>query len=129
MRGGTPSSARDGEASSFDHETPGHKPGTKRASRSKGGFMADKTDTNHTTPLPDRGDATPPHGDELRSEESFGRTNRDANADDPDAERPVLSDETLDSAGLDREQRFDRIDDEAERSARMEVRRRERRSG
>jgi hypothetical protein len=41
--------------------------------------------------LDDRGDATPPHGDELHSERSFGRTDRYTNADDPDPDRPTPS--------------------------------------
>ena len=37
------------------------------------------------------GELTPPHGDDLRDEETFGRTDRYSNIDDADAarERPV----------------------------------------
>ena len=35
----------------------------------------------------DEGELTPPHGDELRSEETFGRTDRYANIDDASAKR------------------------------------------
>ena len=35
----------------------------------------------------DEGALTPPHGDELRSEETFGRTDRYTNIDDRDADR------------------------------------------
>ncbi len=35
----------------------------------------------------DEQDLTPPHGDDLRSEETFGRTDRYSNMDDDDAER------------------------------------------
>jgi hypothetical protein len=81
---------------------------------------------------PDHGDATPPHGDELVSEHSFGRTGRYANTDDPDAERPVFSEDARD-LDTDREpdarrERFERIDNQAARDARMAVRRRERKA-
>ena len=35
----------------------------------------------------DEGELTPPHGDELRSEETFGRTDRYSNIDDAAAKR------------------------------------------
>lgn len=39
-------------------------------------------------PLPrDEQDVTPPHGDELRSEATFGRTDRSTNVDDEAADR------------------------------------------
>jgi hypothetical protein len=39
-------------------------------------------------PLPrDQQDVTPPHGDELRSEATFGRTDRSTNVDDEAADR------------------------------------------
>jgi hypothetical protein len=58
----------------------------------------------------DEGDLTPPHGDELRSEETFGRTDRYTNIDDADAAR---------------QERFNRIDNRAAENARMDVRRHE----
>lgn len=58
----------------------------------------------------DEGDLTPPQGDELRSEETFGRTDRYANIDDTEAAR---------------RERFNRIDDRAAEHARMDVRRHE----
>jgi|tagenome__1003787_1003787.scaffolds.fasta_scaffold20385627_1 hypothetical protein len=100
--------------------------------------MADERDDEQETATPDQGDVTPPHGDELRSEATFGRTDRYANADDdrlmpsddPEAERPALSNEVLgvgDTADArTREQEFERIDDAAEQDARNAVRRRER---
>jgi hypothetical protein len=40
-------------------------------------------------PLPrDEQDVTPPHGDELRSEVTFGRTDRYTNLDEEAADRP-----------------------------------------
>jgi hypothetical protein len=40
-------------------------------------------------PLPrDEQDVTPPHGDELRSEVTFGRTDRYTNVDEEAADRP-----------------------------------------
>jgi hypothetical protein len=41
----------------------------------------------------DEGELTPPHGDELRSEESFGRTDRYSNIDDQDATREAADPE------------------------------------
>ena len=58
----------------------------------------------------DEGDLTPPQGDELRSEETFGRTDRYTNIDDADASR---------------EERLKAIDDREADNARMDVRRRE----
>jgi len=58
----------------------------------------------------DEGDLTPPQGDELRSEETFGRTDRYTNIDDADAAR---------------EERFKQIDDREADNARMDVRRHE----
>jgi hypothetical protein len=51
------------------------------------GAGAVPTDPLHS----DKGDLTPPHGDDLRDEETFGRTDRYSNIDDADAarERPV----------------------------------------
>jgi hypothetical protein len=102
----------------------------------------------------DRGDLTPPHGDELptsardesragdgaasakplgaeggRTEDTFGRTDRYANQDDPDAESPVLektpsaSDEDLSAEA--RQRRMEQIDDAAADDARMATRKRE----
>ena len=53
--------------------------------------MADteKNDLTADEPQPDEQDLTPPHGDELRSEETFGRTDRYSNVDDADAERLI----------------------------------------
>jgi hypothetical protein len=50
-------------------------------------------DKDHPKTRRDQGDATPPHGDELQSERSFGRTDRYANADDSDGEGPMPSDD------------------------------------
>jgi hypothetical protein len=58
----------------------------------------------------DEGDLTPPQGDELRSEETFGRTDRYTNVDDTDATR---------------EEQMKAIDDRAAGEARMDVRRHE----
>jgi hypothetical protein len=58
----------------------------------------------------DDGDLTPPHGDDLRAEETFGRTDRYSNLDDEAA---------------DREKNLNRLDDRASNDARMDVRRRE----
>lgn len=84
-------------------------------------------------PQEDRGDATPPHGDELKSERSFAGRDRYAAEDDPDAERPVMSDEVLDlgdqSDPAERQRHFERIDERAERNAQSAVRRRERTAG
>lgn len=77
----------------------------------------------------DHGDVTPPHGDELISEASFGRTDRYATQDDPDAESPVLdpvpllSEEEMNADETRR--RIDRIDDAAADDARMATRKRE----
>lgn len=92
----------------------------------------DKLINEAQPPEPDHGDATPPHGDELVSERTFGRSDRYVNADDPDAERPVFPD-TVRDVGEDadadpRHERFERIDDAAERDEQMAVRRRERKS-
>src|SRR3982751_276365 len=59
--------------------------------------------SRESEPEADRGDLTPPHGDDSRAgsgatplrdggrrEDSFGRTDRYSNQDDPDAESPVL---------------------------------------
>jgi hypothetical protein len=80
-------------------------------------------------PEPDRGDLTPPHGDELVSEETFGRTDRYANQDDREAEPPVfdtpalISEEEMNADG--RRRRMDQIDDAAADEARMATRKRE----
>ncbi|PYR88507.1 MAG: hypothetical protein DMF84_27810 [Acidobacteria bacterium] len=80
-------------------------------------------------PEADRGDLTPPHGDELRAEGTFGRTDRYANQDDPDAEAPVLehkaliSEEELNADSQRR--RMDQMDDAAAEEARMATRKRE----
>ena len=85
--------------------------------------------SRESRPEADRGDLTPPHGDELRSEESFGRTDRYTNQDDPDAESPVLgpsavlSEEELNSDA--RRRRMEQIDDAAADEARMATRKRE----
>jgi hypothetical protein len=82
-----------------------------------------------SSPEADRGDLTPPHGDELRSEGTFGRTDRYANQDDPDAESPVVepsaaaSQEDLDADA--RRRRMEQIDDAAADDARMATRKRE----
>jgi hypothetical protein len=78
----------------------------------------------------DRGDLTPPHGDELRSEETFGRTDRYANQDDPDAESPVFEEKNLaasdDELNADaRQRRLEQMDDRAADEARMATRKRE----
>lgn len=111
--------------------------------------MAEKQErdrkTSGSTPEVDRGDLTPPHGDELtgseghdphagggdelRREETFGRSDRYANQDDPDAEPPVLENRTLASnedagTGM-RQRRMEQLDDAAANDARMAVRRRE----
>ena len=47
-------------------------------------------DTNEAADEPihsDEGELTPPHGDELRSEETFGRTDRYSNIDDASSKR------------------------------------------
>jgi hypothetical protein len=92
--------------------------------------MPDKDPLNGPqNPAPDPGDATPPHGDELRHESTFGRTDRYANQDDPESQPRVegdavlAPDEELDAD--DRRRRLRAIDDAAADDARMEVRRRE----
>jgi hypothetical protein len=48
--------------------------------------------TRPSAPAPDPGDATPPHGDELRHESTFGRSDRYANQDDPESQpRPTTA--------------------------------------
>ena len=50
-------------------------------------------DTNDVADEPihsDEGELTPPHGDELRSEETFGRTDRYSNVEDRDATRELV---------------------------------------
>jgi hypothetical protein len=51
--------------------------------------MADevKDDPIREAPQSDEQDLTPPHGDDLRSEETFGRTDRYTNVDDDEAGR------------------------------------------
>ena len=51
--------------------------------------MADEVDEDpiEEDPQPDEQDFTPPHGDDLRSEETFGRTDRYTNVDDDEAGR------------------------------------------
>ena len=58
----------------------------------------------------DENDLTPPHGDELRNEETFGRTDRYSNIDDETASR---------------EESLEAIDDREAGNARMDVRRHE----
>ena len=62
-------------------------------------------------------------------EETFGRSDRYANQDDPDAEPPALEEVTLVSdeevRGDARDRRMERIDDAAADDARMAVRKRE----
>ncbi|HTL44854.1 MAG TPA: hypothetical protein VL262_11005 [Vicinamibacterales bacterium] len=71
----------------------------------------DKVSDTADEPLhSDEGDLTPPQGDELRSEETFGRTDRYTNIDDTEAAR---------------QERFNRIDDREADNARMDVRRHE----
>jgi hypothetical protein len=104
----------------------------------------DRNASRQSTAAADRGDLTPPHGDELgapperdaegrddelRRESTFGRTDRYANQDDPDAEPPVLDEVTLASdeelKGDARQRRMERLDDAAADDARMAVRKRE----
>jgi hypothetical protein len=96
--------------------------------------MADKDQSSgnasrQSTPEVDRGDLTPPHGDELRSEGTFGRTDRYANQDDPDAESPVLENKTLiseEELNADaRRRRMDQLDNAAAEDARTVTRKRE----
>lgn len=81
------------------------------------------------TPAPDTHDTTPPHGDELRHESTFGRSDRYANQDDPESQRRVEGDAVLvpdeELEADDRQRRLRAIDDAAADDARMEVRRRE----
>jgi hypothetical protein len=105
-------------------------------------------------PEADRGELTPPHGDELsasargesragydeaaeqplrgeegRSESTFGPTDRYANQDDPDAEIPVLENKTLvpeEELNADaRRRRMEQLDNAAADDARMATRKRE----
>ena len=105
----------------------------------------DRNTSRQSTPEVDRGDVTPPHGDELtgaeghepharaadelRREETFGRTDRYANQDDPEAEAPILEEVTLvsdDETRADaRHRRMEQLDDAAANDARMAVRKRE----
>ena len=92
--------------------------------------MADteKNDLTADEPQPDEQDLTPPHGDELRSEETFGRTDRYSNVDDADAERlisDVPSSPDVKAEAAERHKRFDEIDEREADEARMDVRRRE----
>jgi hypothetical protein len=85
--------------------------------------------SRQSTPEADRGELTPPHGDELRTEGTFGRTDRYANQDDPEAESPVFDktplvpEEELNSDAQRR--RMDRLDEAATDEARMATRKRE----
>ncbi len=102
----------------------------------------DRETSRQDTPERDRGDLTPPHGDELtgsgqepragdelRREETFGRTDRYATQDDPDAEPPALEEVTLvsdeEARGDARDRRMESIDAAAADDARMAVRKRE----
>jgi hypothetical protein len=81
---------------------------------------------------PDEQDLTPPHGDDLRSEETFGRTDRYTNVDDAEAqhaiaEAPPSADSKVETA--ERHKRFDEIDDVEADAARMDVRRHEHSAG
>ena len=89
----------------------------------------EKDDLTGDEPQPDEQDLTPPHGDELRSEETFGRTDRYANVDDATAERaitdvPSSPDSKVEPA--ERHKRFDEIDEGEADEARIDDRRRER---
>jgi hypothetical protein len=85
--------------------------------------------SRESNPEADRGDLTPPHGDELVSEATFGRTDRYANQDDPEAESPVLDQAALlseEEQNADaRRHRIELIDDAAADEARMATRKRE----
>ncbi len=86
--------------------------------------------TAHDHPLDER-DVTPPHGDELLREGSFGRTDRYTTKDDPDAEEPVTQPKSLitdpDELSADaRRRRMEEIDDAAADEARMATRKRDR---
>jgi hypothetical protein len=78
----------------------------------------------------DRGDVTPPHGDELISEATFGRTDRYATQDDPEAESPVLDGGSILSEeernADETRRRIEQIDDAAAEDARNATRKRER---
>jgi len=101
-------------------------------------------------PEADHGELTPPHGDELsasardespagsgatplrdggRREDSFGRTDRYSNQDDPDAESPVLDTTPLGSQeemnADERRRLMEQIDDAAADDARMATRKRQ----
>jgi hypothetical protein len=89
-----------------------------------------KDESRDNSPEVDQGDLTPPHGDELRSEETFGRTDRYATKDDPDGEPPVLDtnahlvpEEELSADA--RRRRMEQIDDAAADEARMATRKRQ----
>jgi hypothetical protein len=85
--------------------------------------------TRPSAPAPDPGDATPPHGDELRHESTFGRSDRYANQDDPESQPRIEGDAVLipdeELEADDRRRRMRAFDDAAAEDARMEVRRRE----
>ena len=106
--------------------------------------------SRESTPEADRGNLTAPHGDELaasaaddspagsgatplhdggRREDSFGRTDRYSNQDDPDAETPVLDTTPLGSqeemSADARRRLMDQIDDAAADDARMATRKRQ----
>ena len=49
--------------------------------------MSEKRQTSNQPALEREKDLTPPHGDELRGEVTFGRTDRYANVDDEHARR------------------------------------------
>jgi hypothetical protein len=56
--------------------------------------------THTDDPLrPDEQDLTPPHGDELRDEITFGRTDRYANIDDQNATRQRTLEEGVEGQG------------------------------
>jgi hypothetical protein len=102
-----------------------------------GELMTDKDRTSRNASRsrntePDSGDTTPPHGDELIRERSFGRTDRYANLDDAEPEDPVLQPKSLitdpDEFSADEQRRLmEQIDDAAASDARMATRKRERR--
>lgn len=94
--------------------------------------MADKDrmsrdESGESDPEVDRGDLTPPHGDELRAESTFGRTDRYANQDDPESpvleEKTLVSDEELNTDA--RRRRMEQLDNAAADEARTATRRRE----
>jgi hypothetical protein len=91
-----------------------------------------KDDPMTDEPQPDEQDLTPPHGDDLRSEDTFGRTDRYTNVDDDEAqhaiiETPPSADSKVETA--ERHKRFDQIDDAEADAARMDVRRHEHSAG